>query len=178
MRRSAFPDAPEGAPAIADWTEIEAGEPALAAQAKACFDAHLHKTLATLRRDGSPRISGIELIFAQGDVWFGSMPAALKARDLQRDPRYAVHSGSMDPPAWSGDAKLAGAAEEVFDQAVLEKVMAEASAEAQQSEPKVEEMHLFRLGVGELVWTGLNEAGDKLVIDSWHRARGRRTIER
>ena len=38
---------------------------------------------------------------------------ALKARDLQRDPRFALHSGSDEPDDWVGDAKLAGIVEEV-----------------------------------------------------------------
>ena len=58
------------------------------------LDAHTHKTLATLRKDGSPRISGIECWEIDGDLWMGSMARAVKALDLQRDPRYALHSGS------------------------------------------------------------------------------------
>jgi hypothetical protein len=85
------------------------------ALARGFLGAHVHKTLATLRRDGSPRISGTEVIFAEGELWLGSMWQAMKARDLQRDPRFALHSGSDDPPAWSGDAKMAGRAEEIED---------------------------------------------------------------
>jgi hypothetical protein len=41
---------------------------------------------------------------------------ALKARDLQRDPRFALHGGPADPDAgWDGDAKLSGHAEELTD---------------------------------------------------------------
>jgi hypothetical protein len=161
---------------VARWAEVVAAEPELAARAEASFEAHMHKTIATLRRDGSPRISGIELLFAEGDAWVGSMRGAVKALDLQRDPRYAVHSGSDDPPEWSGDAKLAGRVEEVTDQAVLDAVYPPEPA----GEPtrRIEEMHLFRLEIDELVWTGLNEARDKLVIESWHPGRGRRWIER
>jgi len=145
---------------------------------KASFDAHVHKTIATLRRDGSPRISGVELIFAAGDTWFGSMRDALKAHDLQRDPRYAIHSGSDDPPDWIGDAKLSGSSEEVFEQSVLDVVMAEASPEAREAEHRIEAMHLFRLEIAELVWVGLNDSREKLIIDSWHPGRGRSRLER
>src|SRR5213593_4588489 len=69
------------------WGDVEAGAPELAALARGLFDAHVNKTFATLRRYGSPRISGIEVDFTDGDLWFGSMWQALKARDLQRDPR-------------------------------------------------------------------------------------------
>ena len=79
------------------WKEFEAAAPALAAEVRRRLDAHTHKTLATLRRDGSPRISGSECRFAEGELWIGSMWKALKARDLQRDPRFALHSGSGEP---------------------------------------------------------------------------------
>jgi len=68
----------------------------------------VHKTIATLRRDGSPRISGTEYRFTEGELWFGSMHGAMKALDLRRDPRFALQSAPADPPGWDGDAKLAG----------------------------------------------------------------------
>ena len=95
------------------WSEFEAAAPELAKSVRARLDAHTHKTIATLRRDGSPRISGIETAFVDGDLWIGSMWQALKAHDLQRDPRFALHSGSAEPAEWEGDAKLAGVAEEI-----------------------------------------------------------------
>lgn len=163
---------------MSSWAEIEAAEPELCGRARERFDSHAHKTIATLRRDGSPRISGIELVFAEGEVWFGSMREAVKAADLRRDPRFAVHSGSDDPPGWRGDAKLAGTAEEVCDQEVLDAVMRSASDEAREAGHRIEEMHLFRLDVAELVWVGLDRGGDRLLIDSWHAGRGRRRIFR
>ncbi len=55
------------------------------------LDQHQHKVIATLRRDGSPRVSGNELRFIDGEVWLGMMPGSVKALDLLRDPRVAVH---------------------------------------------------------------------------------------
>lgn len=160
---------------MARWEDVLAAEPDLAERARTAFDAHVHKTIATLRRDGSPRISGIEIRFAEGDVWIGSMKRAVKALDLQRDPRYALHSGSDEPDAWQGDAKIAGEAEEIHDQAVLDRVY---PPDEDEPERKLEDMYLFRLEISELVWTGLNEARDALIVDSWTAGRGRRTIER
>jgi len=93
---------------VASWSAIESQAPQLCALARELLDAFTHKTLATLRRDGSPRISGTEVIFAEGELWLGSMWRSMKALDLQRDPRFALHSGSPDPDdGWRGDAKLA-----------------------------------------------------------------------
>ena len=95
------------------WSEFEAAAPELAARVRERLDAHTHKTLATVRRDGAPRISGIETRIEDGELWIGSMWHGVKALDLQRDPRFALHSGSDEPSEWKGDAKLAGIAEEV-----------------------------------------------------------------
>jgi hypothetical protein len=149
---------------VASWSEVGREAPELAALARGFLDAHVHKTLATLRRDGSPRISGTEVIFAEGELWLGSMWLAVKARDLRRDPRFALHSGSDDPPGWSGDAKLAGRVEEIEDPQRKAAIFGHEGG----SEPA----HLFRLDVTELAVVRLNEARDKLVIESWHADRG------
>ena len=155
---------------MASWSEVEGEAPELAARARAFFDANRHNTLATLRRDGSPRISGSEVEFAGGEVWFGSMWRAVKALDLRRDGRFAIHSGSVDPDeGWEGDAKLAGRAVEVDDAAVKEARGGGAGGE---------DYHLFRADVTELVVVSLTEARDKLVIQSWHPGRRVSRVER
>jgi Pyridoxamine 5'-phosphate oxidase len=143
------------------WSEFEEQAPALAERVRARLDAHTHKTIATIRRDGSPRISGTETEFKDGELWIGSMWQALKARDLQRDPRFALHSGSDDPADWSGDAKLAGVAEEIVD-----------------SERMPEPSHLFRLDLREVSTVGLDESRKALRIEVWTPERGVRTITR
>jgi hypothetical protein len=152
------------------WTEVESEAPELAARARRHLDAHTNKTLATLRRDGSPRISGTEIQFARGELWFGSMWKAVKALDLRRDPRFALHGGSDDPPDWAGDAKLAGVAVEVDD----ESVKAALTVPEQPPGP----YHLFRADLTELVVVRLNESRDKLVIEAWHAGRGVSRLER
>ncbi len=150
------------------WSEFEAAAPDLAAEVRRRLDAYTHKTLATLRRDGAPRISGTETEFKDGELWIGSMWDALKARDLQRDPRFALHSGSADPPGWSGDAKLAGVAEEITDPDRVREI----------NGPKApaEPSHLFRLDVLEA--STVSVSGDRLVIELWTVEGGLRTIER
>ena len=90
---------------MASWSDFEREAPELAARVRARLDAHVHKTIATLRRDGSPRISGTEARFEEGELWIGSMWQALKARDLRGDPRFALHSGSEDPSTWTGESQ-------------------------------------------------------------------------
>jgi hypothetical protein len=138
---------------MASWSEIEEQAPELAAEAKRYFEKHRHKTLATLRRDGSPRISGSEAELEGGELTFGSMWRGVKALDLLRDPRFALHSGADEPDdGWTGDAKVAGRAEEV------------ASTEGTS--------HTFRADITELVVVRHGEPADHIVIESWHEGRG------
>ena len=142
---------------MAGWREVETEAPELAARARALFDANKHKTLATLRRDGSPRISGIEIEFDEGELWFGSMWRAVKALDLQRDPRFAIHSAS-DGADFQADAKVAGRVEEVSSDG---------------------RSHRFRADVTELVVISLGgDPPDHLLIESWHAGRGVTTRRR
>ena len=159
---------------MASWREVEAAAPELAGRARAAFDAHRHKVLATLRADGSPRVSGIEATFEGGELWLGIMPGSRKALDLRRDPRLVLHSASVDPTgddpaAWAGDAKLAGRAVEVDDPAVLARLGAG-------DQPG--EAHLFRVEVSELVHTRVGQPADHLVIELWQEGRGLRRMQR
>ena len=143
---------------MASWSDFESEAPELAARVRERLDAHGHKTIATIRRDGSPRISGTETEFSDGELWIGSMRDALKARDLQRDPRFALHSASEDPDVWVGDAKLAGTAEEV----------SRLDADS----------HRFRLDLQEVSTVGLDEGRKFLLIDIWKPGEAVRTIKR
>jgi hypothetical protein len=148
--------------AMPSWSEFEAAAPELAARVRELLDAHTHKTIATIRRDGSPRISGIETRFEDGELLAGSMWQARKAQDLQRDPRFALHSGSDEPSAWKGDAKLAGVVEETINEG------------SEGSEPT----HTYRLDLREVSTVGLDDARTHLVIDVWTPEQGVRTIKR
>ena len=165
---------------MARWADIQAAEPEFAAAVQARFDAHRHKIMATIRKDGSPRVSGIEVNFQDGEVWFGSMPGARKLDDLQRDPRLALHCNSDDPPddatTWSGDAKLSGRAVEVNDPERL-KSMADTAAGG--SEGGDEEMpgHLFRVDISEVVLTKVGDPPDHLEVSVWTPDGGLRRLK-
>jgi hypothetical protein len=162
---------------MATWDEVTAAVPELAGKVRALFDAHRHKTLATLRKDGSPRISGTEANFADGELWLGSMDRSMKALDLRRDPRLALHSASVDPPddptGWEGDAKIAGRAEEIIDPARKAAVQ-RASGDGEPPGP----YHLFRVDVTEVVLTRVGDPPDHLVIEVWREGEGLRRLQR
>jgi hypothetical protein len=156
---------------MASWSEFAAAAPALAERVKTRFDAHKHKTMATIRKDGGPRISGTETRFEDGELFIGSMWQALKARDLQRDPRFAIHSATIDPeaPGWS-EAKIAGTAHEIVEREEVLQRNGEAANDGQS--------HLFRLDLNEVSAVYLNDEKTKLLIEVWTPERGVRVIER
>ena len=143
---------------MASWAEFEAAETAFASRVRKLMRSRKHLTIATLRRDGSPRISGTEVQFNGEHLQIGSMPRAVKAMDLLRDPRVAIHGPTHDPAKsgrWRGEAKIAGRAVEV-----------EPSGDG----------HSFRIDIHEVVITRLGGKG--LVIESWTPARGYRAVDR
>ena len=93
------------------WSDFATAEPEHAATVRERFEAHPYKVLASLRGDGSPRVSGIELEFRDdGELVTGSMPDSAKARDLARDGRFALHNAPEPAAEWEGDATLSGIA--------------------------------------------------------------------
>lgn len=150
---------------MTDWQDVEQAVPEFARRVRALFDAHRHKTIATLRADGSPRISGIETAFTGGQLVFGSMPNARKGVDLRRDPRFALHSATVDPiegaeAQWSGEAKVSGRA-----------IAAGPITDGPSGD-------LFHADIAEVVHTHLNEEATMLVVEWWTPTHGLRRIER
>jgi hypothetical protein len=158
--------------AMATWTDVETVAPELARLARELFEANRHLTIATLRRDGSPRISGIECRFIEGDLWFGSMPKAVKARDLQRDSRFALHSGTGDAEQWKGDAKVSGSVEEIMGGERREAIFKAMGS------PDSGGSHLFRAELTEVSTVRLGEPADHLIIDSWREGEEPKRITR
>ncbi len=161
---------PDSLAPVTEWGVIEQAEPAFAARVRDLFDAGRHKTIATLRADGSPRISGIECEFVDGELRFGSMTGARKGADLQRDTRFALHGPTFHPEEgkereWPGEAKVAGRA----------RPAGPVRADDESDGPDGE---LFVADITEVVVTSLNAEGTKLVIESWTPERGLRRVER
>jgi hypothetical protein len=150
---------------VTAWRDVEQAQPDLAQRVRALFDAHRHKTIATLRANGSPRISGIEAAFEDGELVFGSMSNARKGADLRRDPRFALHSATVDPiegseAQWPGEAKIAG-------RALLAGPITEGA-----------DGDRFHADIAEVVHTHLNAVATMLVVEWWTPTHGLRTIER
>lgn len=155
---------------VPSWNEIEQTEPEFALRVRRLLEAGRHRTIATLRADGSPRISGIECEFTDTDLRFGSMSGARKGADLERDPRFALHGPTFHPEEgkekdWPGEAKVAGRAIRATP----------VTTDEGDEEPDGE---TFIADITEVVITGLNAEATKLVVESWTPDRGLRRFER
>ena len=151
---------------MATWAEFTAENPDLANRVGALFTGYRHHTMASLRRDGSPRISGTEVKVDEGEFVLAMMPGTRRAADLRRDPRIAVHSHSVDPPAedegsWSGEAKLAGRAVEV-----------------PREDDESGGAEWFRIDIDEVVLTRIGDPADHLVIERWSPDKGHSSTRR
>ena len=144
---------------MSTWSDFVGAEAEFAERVRRLFDAHKHHTMATLRRDGSPRISGTEVRFEEGELFLGMMPGALRVLDLRRDPRLALHTHTVDTPednpaSWCGDAKISGYGIEAED------------------EGRTDGSHRFRVVITEVVLIKVGNPADHLTIESWHPTGG------
>ncbi|MER6752011.1 pyridoxamine 5'-phosphate oxidase family protein [Streptomyces fungicidicus] len=155
-----------------NWGAFTAAEPELAKTVEERFAAYTHHVLATLRRDGSPRTTGLEVRFAGGELWLGMMPDSLKAADLRRDPRFALQANPGEGTTMGGgDVRICGRAVEIADED------AEARAGyAEEVEPP-EPFHLFRTELTEVVRTCVEDE-KYLVVQIWKPGEPVRTLKR
>ncbi|GAB2612044.1 pyridoxamine 5'-phosphate oxidase family protein [Streptomyces capparidis] len=151
------------------WADVQAAEPAFAKAVEERFGRFRHHVLGTLRKDGSPRLTGLEADFRSGELWLGMMPNSRKARDLLRDPRFSLHANpgpgtDMD----GGDARVSGLALPVEDPETLARY----AEQIGHTDP----FHLFRTDVTEVVRTSVE--GDEIVLRVWHPGHPLRTLRR
>ncbi|MBW5485230.1 pyridoxamine 5'-phosphate oxidase family protein [Streptomyces bambusae] len=152
-----------------NWAAFEAAEPAFAKTVRDRFAAQPHHVLATLRKDGSPRVTGLNVDIRGGELWLGMMSGSMKARDLRRDPRFALHSNPGEGETMPlGDARISGRAVEIVEPPELHRY----AEETDSPHP----FHLFRAELTEVVHTGID--GEELVLRTWTPSRGLRTLRR
>ncbi|WP_055567596.1 pyridoxamine 5'-phosphate oxidase family protein [Streptomyces atriruber] len=144
-----------------NWEAFTTAEPDLAATVEKRFGAFTHHVLATLRKDGSPRTTGLEVRFLNGELWLGMMPNSLKALDLRRDPRFALQANpGAGTEMAGGDVRIAGRAIEVRDPELRARYTDTVNP------PDPDEFHLFRAELTEVVRTYI-EDGKYLAVQLW-----------
>ncbi|MFJ8946971.1 pyridoxamine 5'-phosphate oxidase family protein [Streptomyces sp. NPDC102395] len=160
---------PEGE--AVSWAAFAAEAPEFAVAVEERFGSFVHHVLATLRKDGSPRTSGLEVRFVVGQLWLGMMTGSLKALDLRRDPRFSLQANPGEGTGMGGgDVRISGRAFEVGDEEAAKAGYVE---EVGPPEP----FHLFRTEVTEVVRTYV-EDDTYLVVQVWKPGEPVRTLRR
>ena len=167
---------------MATFADIQSVEPDLARRVRAILSSTTNAVLGTIRRDGSPRLSGADPYFHDGQLRLWSMPGARKGQDLRRDPRVAVHSIPWDSrrlrdgaaDVGPADAKVTGTAVLASDDGQRSAFRAWLRSERGFEPP--EDWDLFTIDIDAL--TVISADNGQLVVDRWSTTDGRHTTRR
>jgi hypothetical protein len=151
--------------------ELESAAPSIAA-----FVAdRLGKTglcfLGTTRADGWPRVSPLEVFVQDGRIYMGSMPNAVKARDLRRDGRCCIITPLADKDDMAGEGKLFCQAREITERDEWEAVRATVKARSGFDMGEPGDSHLFTFDIEGAAWQRV-EGGTTFRTTSWSPQHG------
>lgn len=132
--------------------------------------------LATLRSDGYPRISPIEPRVFEGRLLLVGMPDTRKFHDLARDPRFCLHTATVDAHVRDGDAKLWGEVQHLPDRA-LQGRFAQHLYEEAGLDLRGRELHPFYAADLTGASSVTFEDG-QLTITIWRPGEGERTVRK
>jgi hypothetical protein len=100
---------------MSTWGDFEQAVPELAAAGRERVELHGFMLLGTIRRDGTPRISPVEVRVVDGELAMCLMRGSTKERDVRRDPRVVLHSPMLNSDDPNEELKLRGRLVEVAD---------------------------------------------------------------
>ena len=149
------------------WEEFQRSEPELAALGRERFDRTGLILLGTLRKNGWPRISPVEVLITDGQLYLGMMWRSRKALDLLRDPRCTVHSTVSDRAGTEGEFKVYGHAVDVQDVEARRRY-GDALYEKIQVRPDESEYHLFAVDIQSAAFVIIRNG--EMVHQEWQAA--------
>ena len=148
------------------WQELVDRQPRLAGVAHTRLIEPGVLLVATLRRDGSPRLSPVEPLVLGGDLLLSMLWQSYKARDLLRDPRILVHSIVTGREGSDGELKLRGSAREESDPALLRRYAAAVTASLGW-QPEPGRFHLFSLDISDVTFIRYDEPTGDQFVSTW-----------
>ncbi|MGV9709893.1 pyridoxamine 5'-phosphate oxidase family protein [Gordonia sp. NPDC003424] len=159
------------------WTQFEAAAPRIAE-----IFRRRHRTtgrlcmLGTIRPDGFPRISPVEPGFFEGELWITGMPHTRKFDDLVANPRFALHTATVDGEVGDGDAKIWGTVQDVHDAELHERFAGDLFSETGFDLRGHRFEHFFR---ADIVGAAAVEVSDgHLDITTWRYGSVERTVRK
>jgi Pyridoxamine 5'-phosphate oxidase len=159
---------------MARWADLAAAAPELTTSGQVLIDRFRFVYVATLRRDGTPRISAVEARIVEGELAMSMIPGTLKARDLLRDPRLAVNAPLQNPDDPNQELKLRGRAVEVHGDGLKESVAAAIEATSGWHPPL--DWHFFSVDIDEAAFMTWNAGVMRMI--RWSAERGLEQVER
>jgi len=143
------------------WSDLERAQPRLAARGRDRLIGPGVLLVATIRRDGTPRLSPVEPLVLDGDLWLSMLWQSTKARDLLRDPRILVHSVVSNRDGGDGEFKVRGAARAEHDAGVQRRYAETVTASLGWS-PTPGRFHLFAVDIAQVTFMHYDDAtGDQ-----------------
>jgi hypothetical protein len=146
-----------------DWAEVASRQPRLARLGARLLERPGVVLVVTVRRNGTPRLSPVEPLFWERDLWLSMLWNSHKARDLFRDPRILVHSIVTGRDGALGEYKVRGRAIVESDKEV-QRSYAQVVSEQLGWAPEVGHFHLFKTDVADITFIRYDgETGDQFV---------------
>jgi hypothetical protein len=152
------------------WADFERQQPRFAALGRAKLASPGVVLVGTVRKDGSPRISPVEPLFWNGDLWLSMGLDSMKAKDLQRDPRVLVHSVVTKRDGSEGEFKVRGCACEERD-VTLNAQVADAVVQQLGWRPEVGKFHLFRIEIDDVTFIHWDDRNNDQYLSRWPEGR-------
>lgn len=152
------------------WADLERRQPQLAALGRRQLLDPGVVLVATIRRDGTPRLSAVEPFVLDGELWLAMLWQSRKAADLQRDRRVLVHSVITGRDGGAGEYKLRGAVREEPDRGVQQRY-ADAVAEALGWRAEPGRFHLFAVDIAEITFIRYEDATGDQFVTRWPQDR-------
>jgi hypothetical protein len=152
------------------WSELAERQPRLAEVGRERLLGPGVVLVATIRRDGTPRVSGVEPFVLDGELWLSMMPASTKAADLDRDPRVLVHSVITNRDGGEGEFKVRGVVRAESDPGVQRRY-ADAVAEALGWTPVPGRFRLFAVRISDVTVMRYDDATGDQFVTRWPAAR-------
>jgi len=153
-----------------DWSEVERRQPGLARLGQRRLLDPGVVLVATIRGDGTPRVSPVEPFVLDGALWLSMLWHSRKAADLLRDPRILVHSVVTSRDGGEGEFKIRGTARAEHNPDVQARYAAAVGASLGWT-PEPGRFHLFAVTIGEVTFIRYDDASGDQHVARWPPAR-------
>jgi hypothetical protein len=148
------------------WSEFAEDAPRLAALGRQRLIEPGVVLVGTVRRDGTARISPVEPLVWEGDLWLSMLLGSYKAADLLRDPRILVHGIVTGRDGGPGEFKLRGQAVEESSRSIQAGYAEEVSARLGWH-PVPGHFHLFRVDIDDVTFIRYEETTGDQFVSRW-----------